>query len=393
MTDRFPPVCPATRILMGPGPSDVPSSVLRAMSAPALGYMDPQFLGILDELRVMLRAVFETRNPMTLALSGTGTAGMEGCLVNLVEPGDRVLVASSGYFGQRLAEVARRCGAEVTMAETTWGRAVDPDTMRAAAAGRSFKLLCAVHTETSAGVQQDLSTLRAVADELGALTLVDAVASLGGASVATDANGLDVVYSGSQKCLSCASGAAPVTFSPRAVAAIEGRRAPLGTFYFDLLAIARYWGEERAYHHTPPASVLYGLHEALRLILAEGLDERFRRTARLHAALVAGLEALGLELPVPAAERSPTLTVVGIPGGVDDLGVRSALLAKHGLEIGAGLGPLKGRAWRIGLLGESATRRNVVLCLAALGAELATQGWVAERDPVAAAEAALAQET
>jgi alanine-glyoxylate transaminase/serine-glyoxylate transaminase/serine-pyruvate transaminase len=370
---------------MGPGPSDVYPSVLQALARPTLGHLDPQFLQIMDEIRALLRAAFNTTNELTMPMSGTGTAGMEACVANIVEPGDRVLVGCSGVFGPRLAEMARRQGAEVVMHEGEWGRSIPVDDLRAAAAGRSFKALMVVHAETSSGALQDLSGMRALADELGALLVVDAVTSLGGVPVDVDARGLDVVYSGSQKCLSCPPGLAPLTFTERAAEALARRTAPVSSWYLDLSLINRYWGGERAYHHTAPVNMLYGLHEALRLALEEGLEARYARHALHGAALAAGLEALGLPLPVPPAERIPQLTPVAIPDGVDDRAVRGALLAQHNLEIGGGLGPMKGRVWRIGLMGAAASRRNVDLCLAALTSALRSQGFTPRGDGLAAA--------
>jgi alanine-glyoxylate transaminase / serine-glyoxylate transaminase / serine-pyruvate transaminase len=382
----FPPIDPPPRVLLGPGPSAVPASVLRALGLPTVGHLDRYFLEIGDQVGALLREVFETKNELTLPISGTGSAGMEAVLANLLEPGDRALIGVHGVFGTRMAEVARRCGAEVVEVTGEWGRALAAEDFRKAAQGRGMKLVCAVHAETSTGVLQPLEPLREVADELGALFVVDAVTSLGGLSVAVDARRLDAVYSGTQKCLSCPPGLAPLTFSPAAAAALARRRTPVQSWYLDLTLVTRYWGSERLYHHTAPINMIYGLHEALRLVHEEGLEARFRRH-RLHAAaLWAGLEALGLALLVPAAERLPTLTTVRIPEGVDDLKARNLLLDEFGVEIGGGLGPLKGKAWRIGLMGASADRRNVNACLCALRAALAAQRYPAP-DPIPAADA------
>jgi len=379
------PLAPPQRTLLGPGPSDVAPSVLSALAKPTLGHLDPAFLAILDEIRAMLRTAMGTSYELTMPMSGTGSAGMETCVANLVEPGDAVLVGVNGVFGGRMAEVARRCGAEVIAVEGEWGRALDPDALRAAAAGRELKLVGAVHAETSTGVLQPVPPLRELADACGALLLVDCVTSLAGLPVELEAWGVDAAYSGTQKCLSCPPGLAPVSLSPRAAATLEARRTPVQSWYLDLGLIASYWGGERAYHHTAPINMLYGLHEALRLCLVEGLAERFERHA-LHArALWAGLEALALELAVPEAERLVPLTAVRIPEGVDDARVRARLLASWGLEIGGGLGPLKGRTWRIGLMGAGSTRRNVTLCLSALASALAGEGFRPEGDPLEAA--------
>lgn len=378
---------PPSRVLMGPGPSDVPASVLEALAKPTIGHLDPVFLQLLDETKSMLRRVMGTQNELTMPMSGTGSSGMETCIVNVVEPGDRVLVGVHGVFGQRMADVARRAGAEVVAVETPWGRALDVDALRKAAQGRAFKLVCMVHAETSTGALTPIAPFRALADELGALLLVDAVTSLGGLALDMDAVGADLVYSGTQKCLSCPPGLSPVSLSARATQALSARKAPVQSWYLDLGLIARYWGGERLYHHTAPINMLYALHEALRLVLEEGLEARFARH-RLHSeALAAGLSALGLELVVPPAERLAPLTLVRIPDGIDDARVRSALLTLYGLEIGGGLGAFKGRAWRIGLMGASATRRHVMLCLTALEDVLRREGYKARGSALEAAAA------
>jgi len=364
----------------------VAPSVSRALAAPTIGHLDPAFLAIMDEVRTMLRAVFRTGNELTFPMSGTGSAGMETCFANLLEPGDAVLVGVNGVFGTRMAEVARRCGAEVTEVQGSWGRAFEMEALRGAAGGRAFKLLALVHAETSTGVLQDLSGARSLADELDALLVVDCVTSLGGLEVTLDDWGVDAAYSGTQKCLSCPPGLSPVSFSERAREVLARRSTPVQSWYLDLTLIASYWGEERAYHHTAPINMLYGLHEALRLVLEEGLEARAERHRQNAAALVAGLEAMGLEPRVPAAERLAPLTAVAVPEGVDDAAARAHLLREFGLEIGGGLGPMKGNSWRIGLMGAGSTRRNVLLCLGALRSALAAQG-KAVPDPLAAAEA------
>ncbi|MCU0671876.1 MAG: alanine--glyoxylate aminotransferase family protein [Myxococcota bacterium] len=383
------PLVPPARVLLGPGPSDVAPSVLRALAAPTVGHLDPYFLGVMDEVRAMLRAVFGTKNTITMPMSGTGSAGMETLFVNLIEPGDRVLVGVHGVFGGRMAEVARRCGAEVVTVSAPWGREIDADAMRAAAKGQRFDAIAMVHAETSTGVLTPLAPFRALADELGALFLVDAVTSLGGVPIDVDAHGVDAIYSGTQKCLSCPPGLAPVSLSERAMAKLKSRKIRPQSWYLDLELIGSYWGSERAYHHTAPINMLYGIHEALRLALEEGLDARFARHARHAKALAAGLQALGLELPVPEGSRLPPLTLVAIPEGIEDAPVRKALLQRYGIEIGGGLGDFKGRAWRIGLMGSGSTPRNVLLCLGALHGTLAAMGWKAKGDPIAAAIALL----
>jgi alanine-glyoxylate transaminase/serine-glyoxylate transaminase/serine-pyruvate transaminase len=348
--------------------------VAAALALPTLGHLDPAFLRIMDELRTMLRAVFRTQNTLTLPMSGTGSAGMETCLVNLIEPGDRVLVGQNGVFGTRMCEVARRAGAEVTAVEGEWGRALTPEAFRRAAKGGRFALLCAVHAETSTGALTDAAPLRAVADELGALLLLDCVTSLGGLPVELDAWGVDAAYSGTQKCLACPPGLAPVSFSPRAEERLRRRKRPVQSWYLDLSLIASYWGTERVYHHTAPINMLYGLHEALRLVLAEGLEQRFARHARNARLLWDGLARLGLELLAPPAERLVPLTSIRVPEGVDEAAVRRHLL-ERAIEIGGGLGPLKGRIWRIGLMGAGSSPENVERALEALAQALAAQGY------------------
>lgn len=382
---KFAQLTPPRRTLLGPGPSDVAPSVLRVLAQPTLGHLDPVFLEIMDQIRSMLRTAFQTKNPLSFPMSGTGSAGMETCLVNLIEPGDRVLVGVCGVFGTRMVEVAKRAGAEVVAVEGEWGRALDPEAFRTAAAGREFKLLCTVHAETSTGVSQPVAPLRAIADELGALLLLDCVTSLGGTPLHLDDWGVDAVYSGTQKCLSCPPGLAPVSFSSRAQEALAARTHPVQSWYLDLSLVGSYWGTDRAYHHTAPINMLYGLHEALRLVLDEGLEARWQRHALHGRALVAGLEAMGLAPIVPEAERLPQLTAVRIPDGVDDARVRRHLLEQFDLEIGGGLGPMKGQAWRIGLMGTGSCRKNVSLCLAALASALGAEGFRPRGDALAAA--------
>ena len=365
---------PSARVLMGPGPSPTAPSVCEALSKPTLGHLDPEFLVVMDEIRDMQRAVMGTQNELTMPMSGTGSAGMETCLVNLIQQGDKVLVGVNGVFGTRMAEVARRAGAQVTEAKSDWGRAMTPECLRDAAAGGEYKLLCVVHAETSTGVLQDVAPMRSLADELGAMLLLDCVTSVGGLRVALDEWGVDAAYSGTQKCLGCPPGLSPVSFSARAQEAMSARTEAVQSWYLDLSMIANYWGSERSYHHTAPINMLYGLHEALRLVLEEGIGAREERH-RLHsAALVAGLEAMGLSPRVPLAERLPSLTAVSVPDGVEDAAVRSHLLKNHNLEIGGGLGLMKGNTWRIGLMGAGACRENVELCLSALHDAMSAQG-------------------
>lgn len=367
------------RTLLGPGPSNVHPRVLRAMATPVMGHLDPKFLALMDETAELLRFVFQTTNTITFALPGTGSAGMEAALVNLIEPGDGVIVGVNGYFGERLSEMASRHGAEVRRIEAAWGEIVDPDQVERALAGRRAKLVAIVHAETSTGVLQPITPIAEACRRHGALLVVDAVTSLGGSSVAPDAWGADICFSCSQKGLSCPPGLAPITVNDRAVTALGARRSPVQSWYLDLGLITRYWGSDRVYHHTAPISMLYALREALCLVHEEGLEPRWHRHTALSDALVEGLTALGLDVLAPKAHRAPTLTVVRIPEGVPDIEVRKGLLAEHGLEIGGGLGALKGRVWRIGLMGESCTQANVLLVLSALERALARHGWRRER--------------
>ena len=380
------PFQPPVRTLLGPGPSDVAPSVLRALSAPTLGHLDPRLFVAMDELRAALRPVFGTANPATFVLSGTGTSGMEAVLANLIEPGDGVLVPVHGYFGARVAEIAARCGAEVTRVDGEWGRASDPARAKAALGGRRIKLVAVVHAETSTGVRQDLAPWRDLAREQGALLVADTVTSLGCIPIEADAHGVDGAWSCTQKGLSCASGMAPVTFSPRAVERVKARARKVQSFYLDLGLLLDYWDAPHGYHHTMSSNLLCGVHEALRLVHEEGLAQRFERTSRVSRACAKGFEALGLELLVPEAERLPQLLAVRIPEGIDDARVRSRLLAKHDLEIGGGLGPLKGKLWRVGLMGHGATRKNVLTLLSALRLALESEGFRVKADGAAVAE-------
>ncbi len=363
------------RTLLGPGPSNVHPRVLRAMATPMIGHLDPKFLELMDETMELLRFVFQTENAITFALPGTGSAGMEAALVNLIEPGDGVVVGVNGYFGERLCEMASRHGAEVRRVEAAWGEIIDPDQVERALAERRAKLVAVVHAETSTGVLQPIKPIAEACRRHGALLVVDAVTSLGGGPVAPDEWGVDVCFSCTQKGLSCPPGLAPITVSDRAVAATGSRRSPVQSWYLDLSLITKYWGSDRLYHHTAPITMLYALREALRLVAEEGLTDRWDRHQRLSDALVAGLTALGLQILAPEGYRAPTLTVVKIPEGVPDLEVRKALLSEHNIEIGGGLGALKGRVWRIGLMGESCSQANVLLVLSALETMLVRFGW------------------
>jgi len=365
---------PGTRTLMGPGPSDVSPRVLQAMAAPCIGHLDPYFLAAMDETQTLLRFLLQTENALTIPVSGTGSAGMETTFVNLVEPGDEVVVCVNGVFGTRMSDIVNRLGARLIRVDFEWGRAVDPEAVRKAVQGRKPKLIAAVHAETSTGVCTPPEPLAPIAHEAGALLLVDTVTSLGGMEVAVDRMGIDAVYSGTQKCLSCPPGLAPVSFNAAAVKAIDSRKSPIVSWYLDMTLVRSYWGAERKYHHTAPINMIYGLREALRIIAEEGLEARFARHRLNHRALVAGLEAMGLSMLVTPAERLPMLNAVRIPEGADDKRVRAALLEDFGIEIGGGLGPLAGKIWRVGLMGHTAIRRNVFLFLSALTTILKAEG-------------------
>jgi alanine-glyoxylate transaminase/serine-glyoxylate transaminase/serine-pyruvate transaminase len=375
-------------VLLGPGPSEVDPRVLAAMSLPLIGHLDPEFVRLMDEVQGLLRSVFQTQNRLTLAVSGTGSAGMEAAVVNLVEPGDRVLVCVNGVFGARMADVAGRAGAEVATIERPYGQVFDPDEVREAVRRVRPQVVGIVHAETSTGAWQPLQEIARMVREHEALILVDAVTSLGGVPVEVDAWGLDAVYSGTQKCLSAPPGLAPATFGPRAVERIGRRKTKVQSWYLDLTMIEKYWGEDRFYHHTAPISMNYALAEALRIVAEEGLEARFARHARHHRALVAGLEAMGLTLVPEPEHRLPELNCVWAPEGVDEAAVRRRLLSEWNVEIGGGLGPLKGRAWRIGLMGYSARQDNVMLVLAGLETCLREAGVAVPRG--AAVEAAAA---
>ncbi|MFT6232239.1 MAG: alanine-glyoxylate transaminase/serine-glyoxylate transaminase/serine-pyruvate transaminase [Myxococcota bacterium] len=372
---------------MGPGPSEVPDSVLRALGQPTLGHLDPAFVEVMNQVQDMLRTAWGTRNDATFALSATGTSGMEACLTNLLEPGDRALVGVNGVFGSRMVEVAERAGAEVTRVDQTWGKPLDPSAFRLAAKGRRHKVVAMVHAETSTGVRNDLGPIRSVANEYGALFVADCVTSLGGMPVDLDKNGVDAAYSASQKCLSAPSGTAPISLSERALAAIAKRTTPIRSWYLDLNLLRNYWGGERKYHHTAPSNLFYSLHEALRLALEEGLPNRYARHQLHGRALWAGLTAMGLQMPVATALRLPQLTLVAVPEGVDAKSVMAELRDVYGIEIGGGLGPFAGKAWRIGLMGGASQRPHVVRLLAALHSTLLRQGFTPADHGVAAAEA------
>ena len=386
---------PPKRVLMGPGPSDVSERVLESMARATIGHLDPAFVGLMDEIKELLQYAFVTSNPLTMPVSGPGTAGMESCFVNLIEPGDRVIVCKNGVFGGRMEAMASRCGAFVVTVDDTWGRAVSVDKLQHALEEHpDARLVAFVHAETSTGALSDAEALIELAHAHDCLVILDAVTSLGGSPLLVDEWGADAVYSGSQKCLSCTPGLSPITFGEAAVARIRSRTKPVQSWFMDLNLVMSYWGdgEKRSYHHTAPINALYALHEALLILKEEGREPAWERHYRNHKALQAGIEALGLRFMVPEGERIPQLNAVEIPEGIDEVRVRKRLLEEHRLEIGAGLGPMAGKIWRIGLMGHSSRPENVEHCLAALGAVLSDEGMqVSGTKAVEASEAVLAE--
>jgi len=365
--DSFPELKNPPRILLGPGPSMVHPRVLRAMASPLVGHLDPYFLEIMERTQDLLRMVFETKNRLTIPISGTGSASMEASLANLIEPGDEILICINGYFGLRLVDMAQRYGAEIHTIEQPWGEVFKADEVRDALAQTSAKIVAIVHAETSTGALQPLGDISRVVHENGGLLLVDAVTSLGGIPVQVDEVGIDVCYSGSQKCLSCPPGLGPITLSPRAEQVLSERKSQVANWYLDLTMIQKYWGSERTYHHTAPISANFALYEGLRIIAEEGLEARWDRHRQNAEVLWQGLENIGLELHVPLENRLPSLTTVRIPEGVDGAQIQSRLMMDYNIEIAGGLGELKGKVWRIGLMGHSSRLENVTLLLAALG--------------------------
>jgi alanine-glyoxylate transaminase / serine-glyoxylate transaminase / serine-pyruvate transaminase len=363
------PFHPPQRVLMGPGPSDVSPRVLEALSRPTIGHLDPVFVSFMDEMKMLLKFAFQTDNELTMPVSAPGSAGMETCFVNLVEPGDKVILCQNGVFAGRMKENVERCGGVAVMVQDEWGRAVDPQKLEdALKANSDARIVAFVHAETSTGAQSDVQTLVEIAHKHGCLAIVDAVTSLGGTPVKVDEWKVDAIYSGTQKCLSCTPGLSPVSFSALAQEKIKNRKTKVQSWFMDLNLVMGYWGgaTKRAYHHTAPINALYGLHEALVILQEEGLHNAWARHHNNHLALRAGLEAMGLKFVVPEAERLPQLNAIAVPEGVDEAAVRALLLSDYGLEIGAGLGAMAGKVWRIGLMGHSSNPRNVRLCLNAL---------------------------
>jgi alanine-glyoxylate transaminase/serine-glyoxylate transaminase/serine-pyruvate transaminase len=365
---------PPQRILMGPGPSAIHPRVLEAIGKQTVGHLDPYYLEVMDGLQSMLRTVMRTENPMTMAVSATGSAGMESAVVNVIEPGDSMLVCVNGVFGSRMSDVAGRAGATVTTVERPWGEVFRPQDLAEALDTTNPKVVGIVMAETSTGAMQPLEEISQMVRDAGAMLLVDAVTSLGGVDLRVDEWGIDILYSGSQKCLSCPPGLAPITFSPRAMDVIMQRKTKVQSWYLDVSMLANYWGSDRAYHHTAPINMTYALYEALQVLLEEGLENVFARHQQNHLALKAGLLALGFEYAAEQGHQLPMLNAVRIPDGVDDAGTRAQLLNRFGIEIGGGLGVFKGIAWRIGLMGHAARSSNVLLLLSALEQLLSEQG-------------------
>ncbi|UPR52433.1 alanine--glyoxylate aminotransferase family protein [Vibrio cyclitrophicus] len=360
---------PPHRTLMGPGPSDISPQVLQALSRPTIGHLDPLFIAMMDELKQLLKYAFQTENEFTIAVSAPGSAGMETCFVNLIEPGEKVIVCRNGVFGERMRENVVRCGGEAILVDDEWGKPVSVEKVEKALAENPDAVAVAfVHAETSTGALSDAQAISAIARQFDALTVVDAVTSLGGVPLLVDEWQLDAVYSGSQKCLSCVPGLSPVTFSQRAVDKMKARQAPVQSWFLDQSLVLGYWSGEgkRSYHHTAPVNSLYALHESLVLLKNEGLDNAWSRHYAMHQELKAGVEALGLKFVVDEESRLPQLNALYFPEGIDEAKVRTRLLEEYNLEIGAGLGSLAGKAWRIGLMGYGARKENVALCLKAL---------------------------
>ena len=362
------------RRLMGPGPLDIHPRVYRALTSPVIGHMDPAYLKTLEQIGDKLRGVFQTKNKVTHATPGTGTSGMEACVANLMEPGDEILACVHGYFGDRIRQMAERQEAKVTVIESQWGQPTDPEKVAKALKAKAYKVITLVHAETSTGVLQPMDEIVKLAKQHGVMLLLDTVTSLGGVELNADEWGLDAAYSCSQKCIGAPSGLAPVTFSERAIQAAKNRKHPIRSWYLDITLLDQYWGTSKVYHHTSSSTLNYALLEALLLIEEEGLNNRFARHLKNHRALVAGVEAMGLKMLVKPEYRLPTLNTIRVPDGVDEAKVRSYLLQTFNLEIGAGLGALKGQVWRVGLMGYSSSAENVMFFLSAINRALTIQG-------------------
>ena len=360
---------PPKRILMGPGPSNVDPRVLEAMARPTIGHLDPQFIKLMDEIKELLRYAFKTKNELTFPVSGPGSVGMETCLVNLVEPGMKVIVCINGVFGGRMKEIVERCGATAIVVDAPWGEAISPDKLETALKNNpDAKVVSFVHAETSTGALSDAKTLVEIAHKYNCFAIVDAVTSLGGVPVKVDEWNIDAIYSGSQKCLSCPPGLSPVSFNQRAIDAIKNRKQKVQSWFMDINLVVSYWGSasKRSYHHTAPINALYGLHEALVLLQEEGIENSWQRHKSNNEYFMKGAEKLGLKMFVNEGQRLPELAVISIPEGVDDAAVRTRLLNEFNIEIGAGLGALAGKVWRIGLMGHTSRKENIDACLTAL---------------------------
>ena len=363
---RYSQVNPPRRVLLGPGPSDIHPRVLNAMSLPVLGHMDPEFIAIMDEVKAMLRVAMNTTNPMTYVISGPGSAGMQSSLMNVLEPGDTIVICKNGVFSARMEEMCRRIGANIVLIEVPWGEAIPAELVKATLESTDAKALAIIHAETSTGVLQPIPEIARLTKDAGALLIVDAVASFCGTPIKTDEWGIDVLYSGSQKCMSAPPGLSPTSFSPAAHEVAENRKSQMPSWLLDLRLLESYWsGSRRAYHHTAPVSSIYAMHEALRLVLEEGLEARYARHIKHTAMLREGLEKRGFRIAVAPEHRLPMLTVVEIPEGLEDMEVRSRLLRDYNIEIGGGLGKFAGKVWRVGLMGESSTMNNVNALLGA----------------------------
>lgn len=374
------------RTLLGPGPSDIHPRVLKAMATPILGYLDPDFLKVMDEVMNLLRPVFGSQNWCTFPIQATGGAGMETSLCNILEPGDEIIVGLNGFFSARICEIADRCQAKVHIIKADWGRIIEPSQIEDALKKFKAKIVAIVHAETSTGILQPLDEVGKIVNQHGAFFLVDAVTSLGGTAIDLDKNHIDICYSCTQKCLGAPPGLSPISFSERALEAVRNRKTKVQSWYFDIELIAKYWREgDRTYHHTSPASMILALHEALKIVHEEGLRTRFERHETNAKALRAGLEAMGLNLLAQKGYQAPMLTSVGIPDGISDMNIRKKLLTQYALEIGGGLGEFRSKAWRIGLMGYSSSRRNVLYCLSALEQALSEEGYRLEKGAALAA--------
>ena len=375
MTQKFGELAPPMRLMLTPGPSSIDPQVYRALAAPLVGHLDPWFKTCMDETQELLRQIFQTQNRVTMPLSASGSGGIEASVVNALEEGDEAIVAVNGVFSERMFEIASRTAAKVHKVEAPLGKPVDPEDVRKAGKGRKIKMIGFAHGETSTGVVTEIDPFRKVADELGALLVVDTVASLAAVPLHVDRQKIDICFSGSQKAISAPPGMSPITVSPRAEEAFRSRKSKVQSWYFDLTTAMNYWGKDRLYHHTPPISLIYALREAMRLVAEEGLEARWERHRQNQAALIAGLEAMGMEmLAKNPADRLPTVTAAMIPAGVDDVKVRNQLLDEFNIEIAGGFGPIKGKIWRIGLMGYCSQKTNVLLFLASLEKTLLDQG-------------------